>query len=272
MSSAPEAPPELPVLRSAAVKAIARLPAPVRQAIWRARRAVGRWDRRRREARGDFSHSYPAIHDLDRQLERILGPGPGFFVEAGGNDGYLQSNTYALERRHGWRGLLVEPEPELARACTLERRKSTVVRAALVAADFPEPEVTLRYGGLMTLVVGARKDDVEWVASAHAMGQEAPPHQFVAPARTLSSILDETGAPEVDLLSLDIEGYEAQALAGLDFDRHAPRYILVEMRDPATDSAPIEAVLGDRYVRAHTLSPFDILYERADLAGSVQPA
>jgi FkbM family methyltransferase len=272
MSSAPEAPPELPVLRSAAVKAIARLPTPVRKAIWRARRALGRWDRRRREARGDFSHSYPAIHELDRQLERILGPGPGFFVEAGGNDGYLQSNTYALERRHGWRGLLVEPEPELARACTLERRKSTVVRAALVAADFPEPEVTLRYGGLMTLVVGARKDDVEWVASAHAMGQEAPPHQFVAPARTLSSILDETGAPEVDLLSLDIEGYEAQALAGLDFDRHAPRYILVEMRDPATDSAPIEAVLGDRYVRAHTLSPFDILYERADLAGSVQPA
>jgi len=28
----------------------------------------------------------------------------------------------------------------------------------------------------------------------------------------------------------------------------------------------IEAVLGDRYVRARTLSPFDILYERADLA------
>jgi FkbM family methyltransferase len=268
MSSAPEAPAELPPLRSATVKAVARLPAPARQAIWRARRAAGRWHRRWRESRGDFSRSYPAIHDLDRQLEQILRREAGFFLEAGGNDGYLQSNTYALERRHGWRGILVEPEPELARACALERRSSTVVRAALVASDFPEPEVTLRYGGLMTLVVGARKDDVEWVASAHAMGQEAPPHQFVAPARTLSSILDEARAPEVDLLSLDVEGYEAQALAGLDFDRHAPRHILVEMRDPAVDSAPIEAVLGDRYVRARTLSPFDILYERADLAAA----
>jgi hypothetical protein len=141
-----------------------------------------------------------------------------------------------------------------------------VVRAALVAADFPEPEVTLRYGGLMTLVVGARADDEAWVASAHAMGQEAPAHEFSAPARTLSSILDEAGAPEVDLLSLDIEGYEAQALAGLDFDRHAPRFILVEMRDPAVDSAAIEAVLGDRYMRVRALSPFDVLYLRADLS------
>jgi FkbM family methyltransferase len=264
MASAPETPAgaQSPLM-TAAVKTIACLPGPVRRSIWRARRAQRRRHRRRLEARGDFSQSYPALHDLDRQLEALL-PAEGFFVEAGGNDGYLQSNTYALERRGGWRGILVEPEPELARECALERRASTVVRAALVAADYPEPEVRLRYGGAMTLVVGARHDDAEWVAAAHAMGQEAPAHEFTAPARTLSSILDEEGAPEVDLLSLDIEGYEPQALAGLDLERHAPGHILVEMRDPEVDSAPIEAVLGDRYRRARALSPYDFLYERAD--------
>jgi FkbM family methyltransferase len=266
MTGAPDPPASLPPVRAAAVKAIARLPGPVRRGIWRARRAAGRRRRRRLEARGDWSLSYPALHDLDRQLERILDRDGGFFVEAGGNDGYVQSNTYALERRRGWRGILVEPEPELARACAVERPGSTVVRAALVAAGFPEPEVTLRFGGLMTLIARARLADDEWVAEAHTAGQEAPDHEFTAPARTLSSILDEAGAPEVDLLSLDVEGYEAQALAGLDLDRHAPRRILVEMRDPKRDRAPIEAVLGERYRSAAALSPFDLLYERADLS------
>jgi FkbM family methyltransferase len=265
MAGAPDPPATLPPLRAAAVRAIARLPGPARRAIWRARRAAGRRRRRRLEARDDWSLSYPALHDLDRQLERILDRDGGFFVEAGGNDGYLQSNTYALERRRGWRGILVEPEPELARECARERPRSAVVRAALVAPEFPDPEVTLRFGGLMTLIAGT--DDDEWVAEAHAAGQEAPDHEFTAPARTLSSILDEVGAPEVDLLSLDIEGYEAQALAGLDLERHAPRRILVEMREPEHDRAPVEAVLGARYRAAGALSPYDFLYERADVSG-----
>src|SRR3978361_873035 len=88
------------------MKALARSPTPARQSAFRARRAVARALRRRREARGDFSRSYPALHEIDRQLEaRLTGPG-GFFLEAGGNDGFTQSNTYALEpppRGRGYR-------------------------------------------------------------------------------------------------------------------------------------------------------------------------
>ena len=252
--------------RVAAMKALARTPPAFRRRVFRARRAVARALRRRREAHGDFSRSYPAMHEMDRKLERHLTPGGGFFVEAGGNDGYTQSNTYALERRHGWSGILIEPVPELARACALERPRSTVVRAALVARDFPDSEVRLHFGGLMSLVVGARPGDAEWAAAAHAVGQEEPAHQFVAPARTLSSILDEVGAPEIDLLSLDVEGYEPQALAGIDFDRHAPRFVLVEMRDIEHDREAIEVVLGERYVEVEALSPFDVLYARRGAA------
>jgi hypothetical protein len=142
-----------------------------------------------------------------------------------------------------------------------------------VPAGHPEREVTLHYGGLMTVVGGGRGSedaDREWVAEAHAVAQEEPEHEFSVPARTLSSLLDEVGAPEVDLLSLDVEGYEPEVLRGLDLDRHAPRYILVEIRDPAVGRGPIEAVLGHRYAEIEQLSPYDVLYARADLAA--QPA
>ena len=40
------------------------------------------------------------------------------------------------------------------------------------------------------------------------------------------------------------------------------------MREPAQNRAPIEAVLGERYRAAGALSPYDFLYERADVSGA----
>ena len=129
--------------RIAVVRLVSRLPAPLRRAIWRSRRAAARASRRRREARGDFSRSRPALHGIDRTIERYLGPGRGFFVEAGANDGFQQSNTYALERIHGWNGVLVEPVPELAREAARERA-ARVFNCALWRAGSP----TTRYAPL----------------------------------------------------------------------------------------------------------------------------
>ena len=81
------------------------------------------------------------------------------------------------------------------------------------------------------------------------------------PARTLSAVIDEVSLRQpIDLLSLDIEGGEAAALRGLDFRRHAPRFICVEARDEAA----INAVLEPRYRLAEVLTDLgthrDLLY------------
>jgi hypothetical protein len=69
-------------------------------------------------------------------------------------------------------------------------------------------------------------------------------------------------APEWDLLSLDVDGFEPQVLAGLDLGRQAPRFILVEIRDMATGRAAVAAVLGERYTPVEAISPYDMLYAR----------
>jgi hypothetical protein len=51
----------------------------------------------------------------------------------------------------------------------------------------------------------------------------------VAPARTLTSILGEVGAPKrIRLLSLDVEGGELEVLKGLDFSTYSIEWLLVE--------------------------------------------
>ena len=64
--------------------------------------------------------------DLDDKLAAYLNFRDAFFVEAGANDGVDHSTTYSLEKRRGWRGLLIEPIPELARRCAANRRRSIV--------------------------------------------------------------------------------------------------------------------------------------------------
>jgi FkbM family methyltransferase len=240
-------------------------PAPLRRRALRAWRARKRARRLAAERRGDFSRSRPALYGMADRLERYLDRDGGFFVEAGANDGFDQSNTYHLERERGWSGLLVEAVPELCALAAVERPRSRVVNCALVAAGDDAGEVEVRYGGLRSVVAGthgSEAGDSAWVRPAFDLGLDAE-YRVRVPARTLSALLDEMRAPEIDLLSLDVEGYEAQVLAGLDLERHAPRLALVEVVDEAA-RARVEAVLGERYVAVERLSPFDVLYARGD--------
>jgi len=228
-----------------------------------------RWARRCRrrlwESVGSDRFSRPALHELDRKLERYLDFDGGFFIEAGANDGFEQSNTYYFEALRGWRGLLIEPIPALACECRRNRRMP-VVEAALTDCDGDGGFIKLHYAGLMTVAEGAFGDaqvEAGHVASGLRVQSIESTYTVEAPARTLSSLIDEYAPDrEIDLVSLDIEGGEAKALRGLDFDRHAPRFICLEVRR----QAEIEAILPPFYRQVAILSETsayrDMLYAR----------
>lgn len=175
--------------------------------------------------------SRPALNGLDEKLAKYLSFRRGYFVEAGANDGYAQSNTYFLESSKGWTGLLVEGVPELATACKARRRRSTVVNCALVADTFAGDTVSMQYANLMSIVEGARGDrdsDQEHIELGLSVQHLEQSYTLDVPARTLSAILEELGSPSIDFLSLDVEGYELSVLQGLNLERHRPRFMLVE--------------------------------------------
>ncbi|MBI5690681.1 MAG: FkbM family methyltransferase [Verrucomicrobia bacterium] len=231
-----------------------RLPSRFRQSLLRLRR-------RGCERLGILRYSRPALHDLDRKLERHLDFDHGVFIEAGANDGVRQSNTYYFEKIRGWTGLLIEPVPELAAECRRNRR-AQVAACALAARDEPGATVELHFAGLMSTVRGALGDEAATaahVAAGLAAQGLASSRRLTVPARTLSALIDEARiGGRIDLLSLDVEGAEITALQGLDLARHAPRFICVEARD----AAAITALLAPRYRLFETLTD---LGTRADL-------
>jgi FkbM family methyltransferase len=222
--------------------------------------AGGPWYRCRLfEALGSKRYSAPALFGMDRRLAELMPWTGGTFVEAGAHDGYTQSNTYFLERRHGWSGVLVEAIPELRQRARRRRRRSQVVGCALVGPDFAQDTVEVRFGDLMSTVGGDGSHASGGLAVTGRRG-----YSVEVPARTLSSVLDDAGLQDVDLLVLDVEGHELDVLAGLDLDRHAPRYMLIEALERAAQQPAIDRALAPRYQFAEALSEYDLLYRRCD--------
>ena len=215
------------------------------------------WIRRLQNAGKKKSYG---LDELDWKLEKHLDFNHGFFIEAGANNGIKQSNTLYFEKYRQWRGLLIEPVPELATQCKKNRPRCIIENAALVPCGFSEKKIEMRYCDLMSQVKGAMKstaDEIEHINRGCKV-QNIETRSVFAPARTLGAIIEEHNISHIDLLSLDVEGYELQALQGLDLTRHKPEFILVEARF----RAEIDEYLESHYCVYAELSHHDILYRR----------
>jgi hypothetical protein len=117
----------------------------------------------------------------------------------------------------------------------------------------------------MSLVPGAKGGGADEEAHVRAGDMHGldDTYEVTVHGRTLTSVLEQAHAPsQIDLLSLDVEGFEAAVLRGLDLDRFRPRFMLIEMDEPQRRRAEVEAVLGSRYEVVEQLSPLDVLYRR----------
>ena len=155
---------------------------------------------------------------LDRCFADV---GEGVYVDVGAAGPVAHSVTMHFYLK-GWRGLNVEPIPERAAELRWARPRDVVVEAA---ASDRDGVATLRRtagGGalssLATRYLGGRDDDVVWPIEVRT--------------RRLDDLLTEAGFDEPHFLKIDVEGAEAEALAGLDLRRRRPVVIVVEAMTP----------------------------------------
>ena len=174
----------------------------------------------------------------DRVLEEIFKDvAEGYCVEIGAYDGRTGSASYPFEQR-GWHCLLVEPIPALAeeirksRACTVVNcavsdREGT---AKFFVAESVEQMSTLEL----------TPDHLKWIEQ---VGGEV--EEITVRTATLDSLLAEAAFPEIQFITIDVEGHELAVLDGFSLETHRPRIVIVE--DNSLDGNPlISAHMSER--------------------------
>lgn len=143
----------------------------------------------------------------------------GFFVEVGTGNGELLSNTFMLEKRFGWQGILFEPDrrfhESIGRLRTAKLDERPVYSSDDKALQFLEVS---RAGELSTLSEFRRAD-----------GRSRKGSRREVRTTSLNSALKLHNAPrDIDYISIDTEGSELEVLQGLDFNQYKVGFLTIE--------------------------------------------
>jgi len=150
----------------------------------------------------------------------------GFFIEAGAFDGINYSNTFLLEKKYNWKGLLVEPLKTEFEICKKYRTKSIVVNNILSNQRDMNKFIKIYFSGLESLIID---HNYSLMPENHLNDKLSKKHAYIKSV-TLDHLLDIYRINYVDILIVDVEGFEINLLDGFLAD-HKANYILIETYD-----------------------------------------
>jgi FkbM family methyltransferase len=196
----------------------------------------------------------------DYHLSRAFaGQERGTYVDVGGGHPVAGSVSFWFYKR-GWSGVVVEPQGDLARLHRTLRPRDSIAQC-LMGADNSERDFYVfdRLHGLSTTV------------STYARAASAQFRTERLPSMSLADLCRSHRLDAIDFLKIDVEGAEAEVIAGADWNRVRPGIVLVESIAPTSGEQTwhqweeLLLAKGYRFALFDTLNRFYVAEERADL-------
>ena len=178
-----------------------------------------------------------------------------FFIQIGANDGVSNDPLFRFVNEYGWRGILVEPLPEvfeLLKKNYAGKANLKFVNAAISEQDGFRTLYTVRIDtdtfSLAHEFSSFRKEVVAqqttWVPDIAERIEETR-----VKCISLDTLLKEADGNEVDILQVDTEGYDLEILKMIDFSRLHPPIICYEHcnLNKAEQQAAAQLLIGHGY-------------------------
>jgi len=167
----------------------------------------------------------------DIVLARGLRHDDGFYVDIGAFDPDVDSVTKLFYER-GWRGINVDPVPEVIALFDRERPRDINVQVAVSV----EPGSAELWTGPAELVGHSTLDPA--IARAH-LADDIEFTRSTVPTMRLDDLLAERvpAGTSIDFLKIDVEGHERAVLESCDWSRWRPRVVVVECLQPYAEGS-----------------------------------
>ena len=194
--------------------------------------------------------------------QAFAGQERGFYIDVGAGHPVADNVSFWFYER-GWSGIVVEPQPRLAAMYQHVRPRDTCV-SCLVGSTAGEVDFFQfdRLHGLSTTVMSFAEGAKKFGADYEVVR---------TPVLTLSELCKRHGVGTIDFLKIDVEGAEADVLAGNDWQRFRPKVvvaeaIMLENGKPTWESwEPMLLQQGYEFFLFDTLNRFYVATEQADI-------
>lgn len=145
----------------------------------------------------------------------------GYFVEFGATDGKSLSNTYLLEKKYEWHGILAEPAKGW-HSKLRKNRSCNIVDSCIWVETGQKMEFSEAQKGEFSTLSNFLTSELHAKKRINA-------RSYVVETITLNDLLSELNAPsEIDYLSIDTEGSEYEILKSFDFTKYQINLVTVE--------------------------------------------
>ena len=140
----------------------------------------------------------------------------GVFVEFGADNGVLNSNSYLLEKKYNWNGILIEPNPTILKE--LKRNRNCKINNYIITDKTNE-----------IIKFECMKDRQHSRIHKKSKSQNKNSKIFSVNTITLDDLLLKNKINiGFDFLSIDVEGNEIEVLKGFDIKYWHPKIVVIE--------------------------------------------
>ena len=178
----------------------------------------------------------------------------GFFVEFGATNGLDLSNSYILEKKFNWKGILAEPGLQWHEDLKKNRSANIETNCVWSETDKILNFMELENGEFSTIEKFSDGDD----------HKRSSKKFFKREVKTISleDMLNKHNAPKkIDYLSIDTEGSEFDILKGFDFSKYDIGIITCEHNFTDSREKIFLLLTSNGYIRKYTgASKFDDWY------------
>lgn len=204
-------------------------PFEVRSAIVLQELRLGRWRERAaqsrpsREANQQHRVSYSQCGE-DLIIDFIfmwLGLNDVSYIDIGANHPTWLSNTYFFYSK-GFRGVLVEPDPDLAKQLSAARPGDRCLNVAVGVDGKDSAKMYVMTSRTLNTLVPTQATEYE------SYGLEKVEKVIEVPQRDINEIMAAEFDRSPNLVSLDVEGFDLEILKHWDFSRFRPEVFCVE--------------------------------------------
>lgn len=159
---------------------------------------------------------------LDSKFESILNNIKNlFFIQIGANDGVTFDPIHHLIKKNDWAGILIEPNIECYELLQQAYKDNTKLIYEMIAIADTDGVIPL-YHNYTTL------HQTLDITHAKYMFQTESPKYTSVPCSTLTSLFKKHNVNKLNLLQIDVEGYDCYILQKFPFDLLLPDVIRFE--------------------------------------------